>query len=105
MKILTLWMILVSLVFAVMAMPSSDLPAAMVEGTQKIEGRGELELPPELSHMTRKEYYLKTGKILNNRINRRHQRNFWGKGVEARVRYPVHLAMWEEARVARAAIN
>jgi hypothetical protein len=102
MKILTMWMILGVLVLAVMAMPSADLPAAVVEGTHKIEDRGEPELPSELSHMTKKEYYLKTGKILNNRINRKYQRNFWGKGVEARVRYPVHLAMWEEARAARA---
>ncbi|MDD4957039.1 MAG: hypothetical protein PHH49_06410 [Candidatus Omnitrophica bacterium] len=45
--------------------------------------------------------YLKTGVSTNTRKNERKCNNFWGEGVSTKVRFPEHLAMWEEQRNAR----
>jgi len=52
----------------------------------------------EAPKLSRKMHFLKTGQLDTSAANYEKQQNFWGKGVPARVRFPVHLAMWEESR-------
>jgi hypothetical protein len=48
--------------------------------------------------MSKKMYYLKTGRRVNTEASRTKQQNYWGKGIPAHVRFPSHLAEWEETR-------
>ena len=78
--------------------PAVTLPKYPVMGTEKIETLQEKKLPDELRYMTKKMYYLKTGRRLDTEISHKRQQNYWGKGVPAQVRFPSHLAEWEETR-------
>ncbi len=49
-------------------------------------------------YQSEKIRFLRTGKLLNNEINYQKSQNFWGFGIPAHTRYPVHLAKWEEFR-------
>ncbi|GEM_PF-3488969 len=101
MKIITAIIIIGTIVRSLIVMPAATFPQYPVYGTEKLERRQDERVPSELRYMSKKMYYLKTGRILNNERNRRHQQNFWGKGVSTKVRYPVHLAAWEESRRVR----
>ncbi len=78
--------------------PAVTLPKYPVMGTEKIETSQEQRLPDELRYMTKKMYYLKTGRRINTEASRKRLQNYWGKGVPAQVRFPSHLAEWEETR-------
>ena len=98
MKIITSIIILGMMIKGFISMPAATLPTYPVHGTEKIEQWREEKTPPELRYMSEKMYYLKTGKIIRNEENKRHQENFWGRGIPAQTRFPSHLAMWEETR-------
>ena len=98
MKIIMTIIILGMTIRGLVVMPAATLPVYPVHGTEKIQQWREEKAPAELRYMSEKMYYLKTGKIIRNEENRRHQQNFWGRGIPAQTRFPSHLAMWEETR-------
>ena len=98
MKLMIIFTILGMLGRVVFFMPAAALPEYPVMDTVELEKPQEVSGPSELRHMSQKMYYLKTGRLINSEINFRKQRNFWGKGIPSKVRFPVHLAMWEQVR-------
>ncbi|MFH1878607.1 MAG: hypothetical protein ABH883_07375 [Candidatus Omnitrophota bacterium] len=99
MKILMIISILITLLKPLFSMPTAVLPEYPVHGTVNMDKREATQpMPDELRYMSRKMYYLKTGRIIENEINTKKQENFWGEGKRANVSYPSHLAEWESVR-------
>lgn len=98
MKIMILFTILGMFGRFILVMPAATLPEYPVMGTVKLEKPRETSMPSELRYMSQKMYYLKTGRLVNTEVNYKKQQNFWGKGIPSRVRFPIHLAMWEQTR-------
>ncbi|MFC1643701.1 hypothetical protein ACFL5C_00010 [Candidatus Omnitrophota bacterium] len=98
MKIIIILTMLGMLVRFLVVMPSAQLPPERVMGTEQIMECQEEAMPEELRYMSKKMYYLKTGRSVNNETNHKYQQNFWGKGAPARTQFPSHLAEWEKTR-------
>ena len=98
MKILITMTIFATLFRFMVLDPSAPLPQYPVKGTLKVE-RSQLDLlPGDIDRLSKKLYYLKTGRNINTERNYAKQQNYWGAGVPTNVRFPVHLVKWEEFR-------
>lgn len=99
MKIIPILLILGTIVRHLISLPSAALPQYPVRGTVKIvEQKEAARIPTEYRHLSRKMYYLKTGRCVATEANQKKHENFWGKGVPAAVTFPSHLAEWERTR-------
>jgi hypothetical protein len=99
MKIIPILLILGTIIKHLIALPTASLPEYPVRGTVKMVEKQEVsDRPAEYRHLSRKMYYLKTGRCVASERNYKKQQNFWGKGVPAAVAFPSHLAEWEQAR-------
>jgi len=89
--------IAIIIMVAIARMPVEVLPSQKVMGTQKAD-HTIIEREAIMGSAVAKEIYLKTGKRVNSQINKEKMDNYWGEGVSSKVRFPSHLAEWEEFR-------
>ncbi|MGD2279181.1 MAG: hypothetical protein PVH45_03680 [Candidatus Omnitrophota bacterium] len=97
MKIMTIFAIL-GLLVRIAVLPAATLPKYPIMGTEPLKERRTEMAFQKPRHMSDKMFYLKTGRRVNSEINHMKQQNYWGPGIPTKVRFPSHLAMWEEAR-------
>ncbi|MGB2600341.1 MAG: hypothetical protein WBB86_00430 [Candidatus Omnitrophota bacterium] len=98
MKMLISLMITGSIIRMMVITPPSTLPQYPVMGTEKHTKVEQVSKPEELRYMSKKMYYLKTGRSIDTERSHKRQQNFWGKGVPSRVQFPSHLVMYEKHR-------
>ncbi len=82
---------------AIVRMPVETLPSQKVMGSYNADY--EIRKTEDIkSSATAKRIYLQTGKHINSQINKQKMDNYWSLGMATKVRFPSHLAEWEEFR-------